>query len=646
MLRWRQSEGLRRHVGGNASEPGVAMPLQAVEDSQKASAVYEGATTGIHDGKITGWAWDAARPYEPVSVDLFVDDMRVWRGAAHLFDIGLAKANRGNGMHHFEARLERLPARSAPFVIRAVISGTDVELLPAISVTSITEAEALLSANDYIGEISGIVNGAVCGWVLNRHNPHDAPVLTLRDGDRDVATQIAAERITRVLDSGVTATAFRFELALPQSLLDGKPHALTVLAGAPVDRILGTPFLFGPSDVSSIVRILVSVSDRLDQLERRLEGLRPAWDFAQFEKRVTATVLEPVDMLLNVHRDSIEREMAVVRRQVTEIIRHIPDIELDFLAPAASLPAIEDVTVPAAAVFDPVDRSQPLITFDLSTQSPLVQPRGEARWDTSGDETGIAVSGNGDIELDAPLGDDADVVIRGRGASDAAEFSAIVVSFNGRPMSGRFDVFGDGHWAFTGGVIDGAAASSPAKPTLAFHFLAGGSRPSGRLRIRGISFFALRRGPSRVEAQAPTATILNLGRDSAGGGWHPAEAGPHGGVCWMGEMSDVSVSLRPTGAYRISIPEIRPLVADLMPKLQMFLDGELVNLEIAPMAHDPSAYSAEGLCQAHNGSHEMHTLRISFPKVDVKSPMELGLNPDLRPLTIAVRCIMLTAIAS
>ena len=111
----------------------------------------------------------------------------------------------------------------------------------------------------------------------------------------------------------------------------------------------------------------------------------------------------------------------------------------------------------------------------------------------------------------------------------------------------------------------------------------------------------------------------------------------------MGELSDVSFALEPTGSYRVRIPEIRPLVADLMPKLQMFLDGEPVSLEIAPMAQDPSAYSAQGHCQIRSGTHDTHTLRISFPKEDVKSPMELGLNPDLRPLTIAVRCIMVAA---
>jgi hypothetical protein len=608
-----------------------------------APARFEGQILGPRDGSVVGWVWNPEDPYETVEVELFIDDVLVARAKADQFDLELAKAKRGNGMHRFEVRLERLPTKPPPFAIRVLVAGTEVELLPAVTIGTMDEAERLLSGNDYIGEVTGIANGAVCGWVFNRRNPHDTPVLTLRDGDRDVVTQAASERTTRVLDSGVTAAAFRFELGLPQSVLDGKLHGLTVLVGGAEGRALGSPVLFGASDISSIVRMLASVSDRLDQMERRIEALKPALDFAQFEKRVTAKVVEPVDMLLNVHRDSVEREMSVVRRQITEIIRHIPDIDLDFLAPSASLPTIEDVALPSPAAFDPIDRSLPMAVFDLSTRSPLVQPYGEVKWVATGEDPCIAITGNGAIELDAPLGDNADIVIRGTGAGDAAEFSALVVGFNGRPMSGRFDVYADGHWAFLGSAIEGAEAAASAKPTLVFDYLSGISRPSGRLRIHEISFFAPSRAPSRVEPNPPTAAILNLGRESGSSGWHPVEAGQRGGICWMGEIGDVSIAVQPAGLYRVSIPEIRPLVADLMPKLQMFLDGEPVTLEIAPMAHDPSAYSVQGLCHIRNGTQGMRTLRISFPREDVKSPMELGLNPDLRLLTIAVRCIMLAA---
>ncbi|MGH6878965.1 MAG: hypothetical protein ACREHV_16525, partial [Rhizomicrobium sp.] len=265
---------------------------------------------------------------------------------------------------------------------------------------------------------------------------------------------------------------------------------------------------------------------------------------------------------------------------------------------------------------------------------------------TSEETACVAVRGNGAIMLDGPLNDRVGMVLRGSGAFNPSELSAILVGFNGRPMSGRFDVFAGGEWAFVGSVIGGESGGSPAKSSLSIEYLNDISRPSGQLMLHEIALFAPGRTPSRIDAQPPTTAILNLGEETDGAGWHPVEAGQRGGTCWMGEMSDVFVNVRPAGSYRIVIPEMRPLVADLIPKLKMFLDGEPVRLDVEPTRRDSSAYMAQGQCVVPSDTRVMRTLRISFPKEDVKSPMELGLNPDLRPLTIAVRCIVLTATAS
>jgi hypothetical protein len=41
---------------------------------------------------------------------------------------------------------------------------------------------------------------------------------------------------------------------------------------------------------------------------------------------------------------------------------------------------------------------------------------------------------------------------------------------------------------------------------------------------------------------------------------------------------------------------------------------------------------------------ETLTLRLTVPEAFVKSPQQLGLNDDVRPLTIAVRAIALCAL--
>jgi hypothetical protein len=110
----------------------------------------------------------------------------------------------------------------------------------------------------------------------------------------------------------------------------------------------------------------------------------------------------------------------------------------------------------------------------------------------------------------------------------------------------------------------------------------------------------------------------------------------------MGARSEVSLRIQRTASYLVGIPEIRPLTVDILPKLQINLDSEPVTAEIEAFPGDTSAYVLRGNCLAPNVDGELRTLQINFPREYVKSPMELGLNQDMRPLTIAVRCITLS----
>ena len=254
-----------------------------------------------------GWAWNAAKPYEPLIVELYIGELPVGKGTADQFDIELAKANLGNGMHRFELGLDRLPASSPPFVIRAVIAGTETELLPSITLARIEDAESLLSGAEYVGKVIGIADGMLRGWVLNWHNPHEEPVFTLRDGDITILTRPIKGRTNVVIETGVTANAYSFELPLPVNILDGKQHFLSVLAGPSSQELPGSPLMFGPADVAAIGQSLAATVEKQQQLDRKLAMLQPEVDPAILERRITANILDRIDMLLNIHRDAIER---------------------------------------------------------------------------------------------------------------------------------------------------------------------------------------------------------------------------------------------------------------------------------------------------------------------------------------------------
>src|SRR5580698_8299123 len=91
------------------TESEVTMPAKVVQIGSSESdspgrspAGREGQVVGVEKDKIVGWAWDAAKPYEPVDVEMFVGNLRVGHGSADRFDMDLATAKRGNGMHRFE----------------------------------------------------------------------------------------------------------------------------------------------------------------------------------------------------------------------------------------------------------------------------------------------------------------------------------------------------------------------------------------------------------------------------------------------------------------------------------------------------------------------------------------------------------------
>jgi len=632
--------------GGDAPDPAKELEsgrLNGAEavDRARGARACEGKVIGVEGAAIAGWAWDPARPYDPIEVEVFAGSVQVGRGSADKFDLDLAKAKLGNGMHRFEIFLDRLPAGAAPFVLRVVISGTDIELYPSITLPTLDDAEHLFSGSEYLGRVTGVVNGMLCGWVLNGRNPHERPVLTLHDGSQTLLTQAAGESVTAATDPGVTTGAYRFELALPVSLLDGGQHLLSVSVGESRRNLAGSPVLFGPSDVASVGRSLASVFDELQRLDRRVESLQPVADFTFFERQMTARVLDRVDMLLNIHRDSIEREMAVMRRQLTHIIAHVPEMESDVILPLPAAVSIEDEPIAVDSTFNAQERSPPLLTYDLSTRTAGVTLSGGLKWSGSGMASGVSIVGSGRIELDGSVSAPASLILSGEGAKDPFEFCGIVTAFDGHSVSGRVDIFDTEAWTFIGTTI-GSAARELAGRGLTIQYLSEFERPGGSLALKRIAVFAPGRVPARINSLVPNACVVNLGAEHTGSGWHPVEAGRRGGICWMGGRSEVSFHLRRSRSYRLSIPEVRALTSDIMPKLQISLAGVPVEIEVSPLQEDQTAFAVKGECSLPDDAGENLVLRLSFPREYVRSPRDLGLNEDRRPLTIAVRAVALS----
>ena len=83
-------EYLVRRTGGNWGPIGAEVVTEAEGN-------HEGATC---DG-VYGWAWDRARPNEPISVDILDGDTLLATAPANQFRPDLQAAGLGNGYHSF-----------------------------------------------------------------------------------------------------------------------------------------------------------------------------------------------------------------------------------------------------------------------------------------------------------------------------------------------------------------------------------------------------------------------------------------------------------------------------------------------------------------------------------------------------------------
>ncbi len=621
-------------AGGNESAASNA----AGRDIRTAESRIEGTVDGVAGRLLAGWAWDPGRPYEPLDIEIYAGNTKLGHGRADVFDLELARTKIGNGMHRFEIGLERLPPGAPPFVLRFVVAGTDVELGPAITLSTLADAEHLLSASDYRGRIAGLNDGVIRGWAVNRRNPHERPTVNLRDGGVTISTSLAGELSSEAVEAGVVANVYKFELSLPASLLDGKLHQLSVTAGEANEPLEGSPLLFGPGDMSSLGRELTVVAEHLQRIDLRIQALGPAADETQLQNRIATRILDRIDTLLNVYRDSIERELSVIRRQLTQVMKHIPALDPDVIVMSEEPATIEKELAPEPTAFSLASRAVPLISFDLT--SPAAPARVLGAISHSDSASGLRVSGEGAIELGENVSAPASLIMSGNGGKDPLEFCNLTASLDGHPLSGRMDVFDDGRWNYIGTTIAGTVGSYEG---LRLAFLGRSGAPRNPFTLESIAVFGHGRAPFSAEDPGPRAGIVYLGVERLGTGWYDVEAGGHGGVCWMGAVSETLFNLRSARTFLFRIPELRPLSPEIMPKLQISIGGFPVKCAATPMPGDSRAFTLEGRCVLPEDTTSDIVFRISFPPDSVHSPLELGINNDARPLTIAVRAIALCA---
>ena len=327
---------------------------------------------------------------------------------------------------------------------------------------------------------------------------------------------------------------------------------------------------------------------------------------------------------------------------MTELLRLSPEGEADVILPVTDQPGIDDELLRPAKTFSVIARSTPLISYDLESAPASTKPSAGLIWSDTEPSSGIAIQGSGSIELEGVPAGPGSVILRGAGAADPFEFCGIVPAFHGRTLTGRVEIGETGNWTLIGTTV-GRTADDVSARGLSFTYLHDQSQPSGTLSLSQIAVFNRGRVPERVDPEPPQATVLYVGADNSYGGWYSIEPGPRGGLCWMGAQAELMVRVQQSGVYTLRIPEIRPLVRDIMENLRITLGGVPMALNISPRPGDSSVFQISADARVPYDETGTLALRQSFPDDCARSPLELGLNDDQRPLTMALRAVALIA---
>lgn len=180
---------------------------------------YQGAAISADCDRITGWAWDTARPNTPIDVDIYVDNVFAARTSADTYN---AQLNTGDDKRHQFSVPTPPAARDG--------QSHSVTIRPAGSTQTLASATtgACLGPN-YEGYFDYADCEVLAGWVADRNRLNTPVSVDIYAGPtfvtRVMADSLRAEVATYLNDNG----RHGFMVPVPDSLRDGLPHQLTAV---------------------------------------------------------------------------------------------------------------------------------------------------------------------------------------------------------------------------------------------------------------------------------------------------------------------------------------------------------------------------------------------------------------------------------
>jgi GT2 family glycosyltransferase len=219
------------HAG---SRDGSSEKSSAVSAAAVRAAKLHGVFEGFDELEVIGWVADRLAPSSALAVEVLADGKLIARQPANKFRGDLAAAGIGQGYHGFTIGLPAMLCDGAEhtIVVREMLSSRQLEGSPRLFKTP----------HGTIGK-AALESSAISGWV-RFPEPIQTPItIHAYENDEPIA-------VTHIGPDPADQHLARFIMALPASVLDGRPHAFSVRVREPavlISQVAAiTPYFLTP----------------------------------------------------------------------------------------------------------------------------------------------------------------------------------------------------------------------------------------------------------------------------------------------------------------------------------------------------------------------------------------------------------------
>ena len=200
------------------------------------AVVFQGFHDGAGCGTISGWAWNASDPNNPINVDLYDGATLIATVPAIQFRPDLVTAGIGNGFHGFSFTVPAGMKDGLTHSIRVRFPGTTTDL---------GRTPRNIMCSGAAPRFEGVHEVADCntisGWAWDQNDPNSPINVAIFDGSQLLATVLAIQFRQDLVTQGKGNGYHVFIYNVPASLKNGQPHSIRVRFSGTTTSLQSTP---------------------------------------------------------------------------------------------------------------------------------------------------------------------------------------------------------------------------------------------------------------------------------------------------------------------------------------------------------------------------------------------------------------------